>query len=133
MRAFSSTSCELLQTLPFIFTTMKDLIRCFAFGLALGGVTARVALHSPRWEQCPAGSCGFTLTVNGEPVYENPVDYHQLAFGGTEPGPTVHFCINAEGEITDNAGVCGITQNTDNDEETSQLQCEEGMSTQFPL
>jgi hypothetical protein len=45
----------------------------------------------------------------------------------------VHFCINAEGEITDNAGVCGITQNTDNDEETSQLQCEEGMSTQFPL
>jgi hypothetical protein len=105
---------------------MKDLIRCFVFGLAVGRATARSL--SPRWETCPAGSCSFTLTVNGSPVYENPVDEHQLAFGGTEPGPTVHFCINAEGQITDNAGVCGITQNTDSDEETSQLQCEEGMS-----
>jgi hypothetical protein len=37
------------------------------------------------------------------------------------------FCINSQDVVTDNAGTCEITQNTDNDMETSQFQCEAGM------
>jgi hypothetical protein len=112
---------------------MKAFIPCFISILAIGAY-ARVPRLFPRGnEQCPAGSCGFTLTVNGGPVYENPTDSHQLAFGGSKPGPAENFCISEGGQITDDAGVCGITQNTDNDMETSQLQCEAGMSTYSPL
>jgi hypothetical protein len=120
---------SLLQYLDSItaFATMKALIPLFILTLAFSA-SARIPRLFPRQtEQCPVGSCGFTLTVSGGPVYENPTDSHQLAFGGSKPGPAVNFCINQQGQITDNAGTCGITQNTDNDMETSQLQCEQGM------
>ena len=106
---------------------MKDFLPYLVLNLVVGSVAGVVSLHR-RWGECPAGTCSFTLSVNGEPVYENPIDEHQLAFGGAEPGATVDFCISPEGQVTDNAGVCGITQNTDNDQETTQLQCEAGMS-----
>ena len=107
---------------------MKASIPCFALTLAAGAF-AGVARPFPRGEaQCPAGSCAFTLSVNGGPVYENPVDSHQLAYGGSQPGPAVNFCINQAGQVTDNAGICGITQNTGNDMETTQFQCDAGMS-----
>src|SRR5271168_1682872 len=99
---------------------MKVLISGFVLTLA-AGASARVPRLFPRTGECPAGSCPLTLTVNGGPVYENPTDGHQLAFGGSQPGSPVAFCISAAGQLTDNEGICGITQNIDNDQETSQL------------
>lgn len=82
-----------------------------------------------RWEyECPEGSCSFTLSVDGKPVDFNPVDDHQVAYGGEEPGAEITFCINKEGQVTDSAGICGITQNTGDDEETSQFQCDASSS-----
>ena len=93
------------------------------------GASAGVLRLFPRGgAQCSAGSCAFTLSTNGSPVYENPTDPHQLAFGGSKPGAAVEFCIDQKGEVTDNASVCGITQNTGNDQETTQFQCDAGMS-----
>jgi hypothetical protein len=101
---------------------MKAFTSGFVLALAVGAF-ARVPRLSSRGE-----CCSFTMSVNGGPVYENPTDSHQLAFGGSKPGPAVEFCISPAGQITDNAGICGITQNTDNDMETSQFQCDAGMS-----
>jgi hypothetical protein len=112
-------------------TIMKPFISSFVLALAVGAF-ARVPRLYPRWEgSCPAGTCAFELSVNGGPVYENPTDAHQLAFGGSEPGQAVTFCISEEGQITDNEGICGITQDTDNDMETTQFQCDAGMSIYF--
>jgi hypothetical protein len=110
---------------------MKPFIPSFVLALAVGAFAGVPRLYPRGEEQCPAGGCAFQLSVNGEPVYENPTDAHQLAFGGSKPGPAVTFCISEEGQITDNAGICGITQNTGNDMETTQLQCEAGMSMYF--
>jgi hypothetical protein len=107
---------------------MKAFVSLSVLALPLRASAGVLGLFPRDGGQCPAGSCAFTLSVNGGPVYENPVDSHQLAYGGSKPGPAVEFCINQQGTVTDNAGTCGITQNTDNDMETSQFQCEAGMS-----
>ena len=87
------------------------------------GANARSILSS-RGSQC----CSFTLSVNGKPVYNNPTDAHQVAYGGSQPGSSTEFCIDSQGQITDPAGICGITQNTGNPSGTTQFQCDANMS-----
>jgi hypothetical protein len=109
-------------------TTMRAFLSFSTLALPFGTSAGVLRLFPRGGAQCPAGSCAFTLSVNGGPVYENPTDSHQLAFGGSKPGAAVEFCTDQKGEVTDNAGVCGITQNTGNDQETTQFQCDVGMS-----
>lgn len=107
---------------------MRGLLPYLLLSLVDSGVAGVTKLQR-RWSyQCPAGTCAFMLSVEGMPVYENPTDAHQLAYGGTMPGAPVEFCISPQGQITDDAGVCGITVPIPGDMETTQFQCDAGMS-----